>query len=85
MIRKYREGIKRTLCFFLTAGVFLGGFFHPAFAGEVPEKETEKLAVFSEEEIEWIAEICDRRASVTGDKDSGNKSPGNRMCGSNQP
>ena len=56
MIRKYREGIKRTLCFFLTAGVFLGGFFHPAFAGEVPEKETEKLAVFSEEEIEWIAE-----------------------------
>ena len=74
MIRKYREGIKRTLCFFLTAGVFLGGFFHPAFAGEVPEKETEKLAVFSEEEIEWIAE-----------KDSGNKSPGNRMCGSNQP
>ena len=49
MIRKYREGIKRTLCFFLTAGVFLGGFFHPAFAGEVPEKETEKLAVFSEE------------------------------------
>ena len=56
MIRKYREGIKRTLCFFLTAGVFLGGFFHPAFAGEVPEKETEKLAVFSGRESQ-----CHRR------------------------